>query len=197
MPRTKSNSQARERVLDTADRLFYREGIRAVGIDRIIAEADVAKMTLYAHFASKDDLILEVLARREQAVLEFFRVAMEKHDKRSKTSLLAFFAALKDLLASAEFRGCAFANAAIELADPSHPGPAFVRGYKRRFADFLRGLIAESIGASAAASVAPAVAMLVEGALVTAAIHGPRNVANTARGAAMALVKGAKRKSAV
>ncbi len=192
MPRTKSNSQARERLLDTADRLFYREGIRAVGIDRIIAEAGVAKMTLYAHFASKDALILAALARREEVVLEFFRSAMEKHRKRAKSSLLAFFAALKDLLGSAEFRGCAFANALIELADPSHPGPAFVRGYKRRFAKFLRGLIEESIGKEAAAKVAPAVAMLVEGALVTSAIHGPQNVADVARDASLVLIRGAQ-----
>ena len=61
MERTKSTSEARQRVLETADRLFYQDGIRAVGIDRIIAEAGVAKMSLYKHFPSKDDLILAVL----------------------------------------------------------------------------------------------------------------------------------------
>src|ERR1051325_11387651 len=105
MGRTRETSEARRRILETADRLFYLDGIRAVGIDRIIAEAEVAKMSLYKHFPSKDDLILAVLAYREQAVLAFFRAAMERHSKKTKNSLRAFFAALKDLFKSPGFRG--------------------------------------------------------------------------------------------
>ena len=77
-------SAARERILETADRLFYEEGVRAVGIDRIIAEADVAKMTLYTHFHSKDDLILAVLKHREECVSEFFRSAMARTVERHR-----------------------------------------------------------------------------------------------------------------
>ena len=73
MSKTKTRtSDARQRLIETAERLFYAEGIRAVGIDRIIAEAGVAKMTLYNHFASKDDLILAVLQYREEQVNEMF-----------------------------------------------------------------------------------------------------------------------------
>ena len=72
-------SEARQRLLETADRLFYQDGVRAVGIDRIIAEAGVAKMSLYKYFPSKDDLILAVLEHREENVLAFFRAAMERH----------------------------------------------------------------------------------------------------------------------
>ena len=128
MGRTKATSEARQRILETADRLFYQEGVRAVGIDRIIAEAGVAKMTLYTHFPSKDDLILAVLKYREQGVLEFFRSAMERHGKKAKNPLRAFFAALKEWFETPGFRGCAFQNAAVELADPAHPGTEFVRG---------------------------------------------------------------------
>src|SRR5262245_52040153 len=117
-----SASAARQRLLETADRLFYQEGFRAVGIDRIIAEAGVAKMSLYKHFPSKDDLILAVLQYREEGVLQFFRAAMERHGKKPKKPLRAFFAALKDLFESPGFRGCCFQNAAVELADPTHPG---------------------------------------------------------------------------
>src|SRR3954465_7327026 len=95
MGRTRETSEARQRILETADRLFYQDGIRAVGIDRIIAEAGVAKMSLYKHFPSKDDLILAVLQYREQSVLEFFHSAMERHGK-AKSPLRAFFAALKE-----------------------------------------------------------------------------------------------------
>jgi AcrR family transcriptional regulator len=187
MGRTREISEARQRILETADRLFYQDGIRAVGIDRIIAEADVAKMSLYKHFPSKDDLILEVLKYREEKVLEFFSTAMERHGKRVKDKLRSFFAALKDWFESPGFRGCAFQNAALELADPNHPGSDFVKGHKRRFQEFLAGLVEESIG-KAAAKVAPAVGLLVEGAVVTAVIQGSPDSVDIAREAAMKLV---------
>src|ERR1700733_12101698 len=141
MGRTPETSEARQRMLETADRLFYQEGVRAVGIDRIIAEAGVAKMTLYTHFPSKDDLILAVLKHREASVAGFFRLAMARHGKKAKSSLRAFFAALKEWFESPGFRGCAFQNAAVELADPTHPGSEFVRGHKERFGELLCGLV--------------------------------------------------------
>jgi AcrR family transcriptional regulator len=183
----RETSEARQRILETADRLFYRDGIRAVGIDRIIAEAGVAKMSLYKHFPSKDDLILAVLKYREDGVLGFFRSAMERHGKKAKNPLRAFFAALKDFFESPGFRGCPFQNAAIELADPAHPGTEFVRGHKQRFSEFLRGLVEETVG-KAATRVAPAVTILVEGALVTAVIQDNPDAADVARDAALKLV---------
>ena len=164
-------SDARRRILETADRLFYRDGIRAVGIDRIIAEAGVAKMSLYKHFPSKDDLILAVLKHREVGVSEFFRSAMERHGQMTKSPLRAFFAALKEWFESPGFRGCAFQNVAVELADPAHAGTEFVRGHKQRFGEFMRSLVEQSVG-KGATKVAPAVTLLVEGAIVTAVIQG-------------------------
>jgi AcrR family transcriptional regulator len=187
MERKQETSEARQRILETADRLFYQNGVRGVGIDRIIAEAGVAKMSLYKHFPSKDDLILAVLQYREVSILNFFRAAMERHGKKMKNRLRAFFAALKDFFESPGFRGCPFQNAAVELADPAHPGTAFARGHKQRFSEFLQGLVAESVG-KAAARVAPAVAILVEGAIVTAVIQGNPGAADVARDAALKLV---------
>ena len=187
MTRWPARQEMQERILETADRLFYQDGIRAVGIDRIIAEAGVAKMSLYKHFPSKDDLILAVLKYREEGVLEFFRSAMERHGKKAKNPLRAFFAALKEWFETPGFRGCAFQNAAVELADPAHPGTEFVRGHKERFSEFLHGLVEEAIGQSAE-KVAPAVALLVEGAVVTAVIQGTPDAADVARDAALKLV---------
>jgi AcrR family transcriptional regulator len=188
MGRTRAiTSEARRRILETADRLFYEEGLRAVGIDRIIAEASIAKMTLYTHFPSKDDLILAVLKHREECVSEFFRSAMERHGRKAKSPLRAFFAALKEWFESPGFRGCAFQNAVVELADPAHAGTEFVRGYKQRFGEFLRGLIEQSVG-KGAAKVAPAVTLLVEGAIVTAVIQGKPDAADVARDAALKLL---------
>ncbi len=160
--------------------------MRAVGIDRIIAEAGVAKMSLYKHFPSKDDLILAVLKHREESVLAFFRSAMERQSKKMKNPLRAFFAALKEWFETPDFRGCAFQNAAVELADAAHPGTEFVRGHKQRFGEFLRGLVEEAVGKSA--KVTPAVALLVEGAIVTAVIQGKPDAADVARDAALKLV---------
>src|SRR6185369_6300414 len=187
MGRTRETSEARQRILESADRLFYQDGIRAVGVDRIIAEAGVAKMSLYKHFPSKDDLILAVLKYREESVLEFFRSAMERHDKKAKTRLSAFFAALKDMFDSPGFRGCPFQNAAVELADPAHPGTEFVRGHKQRFSELLGGLVEQTVG-RAAAKVAPAINILVEGAIITAVIQGNPDAAEVAREAALKLV---------
>jgi AcrR family transcriptional regulator len=179
-----TTSEARQRILETADRLFYEEGVRAVGIDRVIAEAGVAKMTLYHHFPSKDDLILAVLQYREKNVTEFFRVAMDRH--KTKSPLRSFFAALKEWFESPGWRGCAFQNAAIELADPSHPGTAFVRGHKQRFFELLRSIVEKTFGKTT--KIAPVVALLVEGAIVTAVIHGTPTSADVARDAALKLV---------
>jgi AcrR family transcriptional regulator len=185
-----SPSKARQRLLETADRLFYRHGVRAVGIDTVIAEAGVAKMTLYTHFPSKDDLIVAVLRYREEQVLAFFTQAIDRHARRTDR-LRAFFAALREWFGSPDFRGCAFQNAALQLADPAHPGTEFVRGHKRRFTDLIRGFVEESVGLGAAKLV-PAIALLVEGAVVTAVIQGRPDPATIARDAALKLVESAK-----
>ncbi|MBN9522712.1 TetR/AcrR family transcriptional regulator [bacterium] len=185
MGRTRgATSEARQRILETADRLFYEHGVRAVGIDRVIAEAGIAKATLYVHFPSKDDLILAVLQYREKNVLEFFRAATGRHGR--KTPLRAFFAALREWFDSPGFRGCAFQNAAIELADPKHPGTEFVRGHKQRFFELIRGIVEETAGRSAT-KVAPVIALLVEGAVVTAVLQGRPDAADVAREAALKL----------
>lgn len=191
MERTQATSEARQRILETADRLFYQNGFRAVGIDRIIAEAGVAKMSLYKHFPSKDDLIVAVLQYREVQVLEFFRASIERNGRRTKDKLRAFFAALKEWFESPGFRGCAFQNAALELADPAHPGTQFVRDHKQRFTEILRGFVEESVGKSSTRLV-PMIALLVEGAIVTAVISGTPDAADVARDAALKLAGEAK-----
>jgi AcrR family transcriptional regulator len=187
MGRTRAASDARQRILETADRLFYAEGVRAVGIDRIIADSGVAKMTLYSHFRAKDDLILAVLQYREEQFMGWFEQAMERHRRLGKDRLRALFAALKEWFETPEFRGCAFINASVELADAGHPGSVFARQHKGRFHAFLAGLIEESLGKSAS-RLAPAVALLIEGAIVTAVIEGSPRPADVARDAALRLL---------
>jgi AcrR family transcriptional regulator len=189
MRKTRTNkSDARQRIVETAERLFYAEGVRSVGIDRVIAEAEVAKMTLYNHFPSKDDLILAVLQYREEKFDALFEKWMQQHVKAGMDRLEAFFAALEDWFKSPGFRGCMFINSCAELADANHAGSKFSAQHKERFHEMLKQIINECAGAKAADSTASAISLLVEGAIVTAVMEQSAKPADVARDAALALV---------
>lgn len=190
--RTKS-SDARQRIVETAERLFYAEGVRAVGIDRIIADAEVAKMSLYNHFASKDELILAVLQYREEKFDALFQKWMERHIEAGMDKLEAFFAALKNWFESPGFRGCMFINSHAELADAKHEGSKFSAQHKQRFHEMLKRIITQSSGAKAE-KMAPAIALLVEGAIVSAVMEQSSKPADVAKDAALALVGKSKKK---
>ena len=181
-------SEARQRIVETAEELFYAEGVRAVGIDRIIAEAEVAKMTLYKHFSSKDDLILAVVEYRERKFDAMFEKWMERHVKAGRDRLHAFFAALKDWFKSPGFRGCMFINTCAELADAKHPASKFSADHKERFHAMLKQIIRDEEGEKVAQAVAPAVALLVEGAIVSAVMLQSVESADVARDAAFGLI---------
>ncbi len=194
MSQARAKSDARQRIVETAERLFYAEGVRAVGINRIIAEAEVAKMTLYNHFTSKDDLILAVLEDREVQVNKMFAMSMKRHVRKGMDQLDAFFASLKDWFKSPGFRGCSFINASIELADARHPASRFSSEHKRGFHEMLRDIIVQTKGEKAA-SVAPEIALLVEGAIVTAAMDRTPETADVAKKAALMLISETSRKT--
>lgn len=194
MKSSKVTSEARQRILETAERLFYAEGVRGVGIDRIIAEAEVAKMSLYKHFPSKDDLILAVLKYREEKFGEMFATLMQRHADAGDDSLEAFFGALKDWFESTGFRGCMFINSRVELADTKHPGSKFSAVHKQRFREMLRQIVEESAGIRVAEATAPAISMLIEGAIITAMMQQSSEPAEIAKQAAFALIAKARRK---
>ncbi|PHR95096.1 MAG: TetR family transcriptional regulator [Blastopirellula sp.] len=186
-------SAARQRIIETAEKLFYAEGIRAVGIDRIIAEAEVAKMTLYNHFGSKDDLILAVLEYREEQFDRFLETTMQKFTNSGMDRLEAFFATLKQWFESKGFRGCSFINAAVELAECEHPASLFAAQHKRTFQSMIQEIVTEIAG-SKADSVAPAITLLIEGAIVTAMMQRNSNSADVALEAALALLPKKRKK---
>ncbi|QLY33633.1 TetR/AcrR family transcriptional regulator [Nocardia huaxiensis] len=126
-------SEARERLLDTATRLFYAEGIHTVGIDRIIAEAAIAKATFYRHFKTKDDLVVAYLTReyaRQKGVLEAV-------PGEGAESITAIFERLGELSCGPGFRGCPFLNAAVEFPNPDHAVRAIVDDYRGWFRDLM------------------------------------------------------------
>jgi AcrR family transcriptional regulator len=113
---------ARERILDTAYELFSRHGTRAVGVDRIIAECGVAKMTLYRNFASKDELILAFLERRDERwTRAWLQGEAERRAETPAGRLLAIFDVFADWFASDDFEGCSFINVMLEVANPEDP----------------------------------------------------------------------------
>ena len=150
-------------------------------------------MTLYNHFSSKDDLILAVLRYREEKFDGMFEKWMQRHVNKGMDRLEAFFAALKDWFDSTGFRGCAFINASVELADAQHAASQFSAEHKERFREMIREIITETRGTKAA-SVAPAIALMVEGAIVTAMMEQSSDPADVAKDAAMTLVSKAKRR---
>jgi AcrR family transcriptional regulator len=153
---------ARGRVLETATRLFYTEGIHTVGVDRIIAEAGVAKATFYHHFPSKDELVSAYLTAeyaRQRGVLSSL-------PGTGVDRIRTIFAKLAELSDGPGFRGCPFLNAAAEFADPAHPVREIVADYRDWFRGFMRTLLAES-GRSDAAEVAEFLLVLRDGVTVS------------------------------
>ena len=112
----------RERVSRAAYELFSREGVRAVGVDAVIARAGTAKMTLYRNFPSKDDLILDFLRRREQLwTREWLEAESQRRGESPREQLLAIFDVFSEWFSQPDFDGCSFLTTMIEINDPDHP----------------------------------------------------------------------------
>jgi AcrR family transcriptional regulator len=126
----------RQRLLDAAADLFYRQGIAAVGVDLVSKAAGVSKRTLYQQFGSKDQLIAESLDAQGPAILGWYMRAAGD-DAPPREQILAVFDGLGGWTASAAFRGCPFVNTAAELADPGHPARRVARDYKLRLRDYF------------------------------------------------------------
>jgi AcrR family transcriptional regulator len=113
---------AKERILLVASDLFYYEGIRAVGIDRIIAESGVAKASFYRNFATKDDLVVAFLEKRYRRSLDRIEEARNQHPDNPIEQLRYFFQEMTSRMKRPDFRGCPFMNTAVEFPAPDHPG---------------------------------------------------------------------------
>ncbi|KAI9131098.1 TetR/AcrR family transcriptional regulator [Acaryochloris sp. CCMEE 5410] len=177
----------RERILDTACELFYREGIQNVGIDRIIAESGVAKMSLYNHFKSKDALIEAFLRQRDQQWRDWFVTRVEEHSADPKQRLLSLFDVLQEWFESPNFRGCAFINATVELANPHHPGCQAALDHQLAVYQYIFDLV-KAEGLEPAEPVARQLLLLVQGAIVIAMMQDRPQAAAEAKSAATLLL---------
>jgi AcrR family transcriptional regulator len=171
---------ARERILAAAYELFSRDGIRAVGIDAIIARSGVARMTLYRHFASKDDLVLAFLQRREDVwTRDWLQAEVERRASEPGARLLAIFDVFDEWFRRADFEGCSFINVLLEIADPVSPVHRASATYLARIRSFVERLAAEA-GVEDAEGFARKWHILMKGSIVAAA-EGDREAARRAR----------------
>jgi AcrR family transcriptional regulator len=167
----------RERIVATASELFYRHGIRAVGVEAIAEAAGTNKMTLYRHFASKDELVAEYL-RRLAAAAAVFWDSLEKADPGNpRAQLRAWLKSVEEHVTDPDQRGCALANAAVELPDKDHPARCVIEQFKIAQRDRLVNLCG-SIGAAEPELLADELFLLLEGARVCAQSLGPQGPAS-------------------
>lgn len=183
-----SSTGARDRIVGTAYGLFCLYGIQAVGIDRIVAEAGVAKTTLYHHFRSKDDLVLAVLERRRDLWTRGWLVpAIERRGGSADERLLAAFDALDEWFRQDDYDGCFFANALLEARSPASPVVAAASAGLAEVREYLSMLAAEA-GAPDPQELARQLQIMMLGAIV-AAVEGNRAAAAEARPVAALLLE--------
>jgi AcrR family transcriptional regulator len=158
---------AGRRVLDVAADLFYRQGIHAVGVEAIAAEAGVTKKTLYACFGSKDQLVTAYLVERDQRWREWLDGWGAGRAASPQDELLAVFDALEAWMDRSDFRGCGFVNALAEIPESEHPARAVIIGQKRWMREYFEALAAKA-GVADPADFADSALLLYEGATVAA-----------------------------
>jgi len=175
-----------ERILATADKLFYTQGIRAVGVDTIAAEAGVSKRTLYNHYPSKDALIAAYLTTR------FKQIAPS--DAPAREQILGTFERLERIFQATGFRGCPFVNAVAEIGDPKHAASRIAIEFKEQRRQWFRELLAR-VGVKDPDALAVQLQILVDGAIATALVRNDPAVARSARAAAEILLDAASSRS--
>lgn len=182
MTRAAGRAAMQERILDTADRLFYGQGIRAVGVDTIAAEIGISKRTLYNHFPSKDELIVAYLSRRLKPAPPSQRPPVEQ--------ILAGFERLERTIGTGVFRGCPFVNAVAELKEPAHAANRVALAFKEQRRKGLRDLLVR-LSVDDPEGLSLQLLILIDGAIAAAIVRGDPKVATAAREAAIVLLKAA------
>jgi AcrR family transcriptional regulator len=165
----------RQRILGVAAELFYRHGIRAVGVEAIAEAAGTNKMTLYRHFSSKDELVAEYLRQTAKAENECWERYARRHPGDALAQLRLWLKDKADHAADRDERGCPVANAAIELADKDHPVRPVIEALKIEYRKRLVGLC-RSAGLREPESLADELHLVLEGARVTAQSVGPKGL---------------------
>lgn len=178
-PRRDGGRETHRRLLAAADELFYGGGIRSTGVNAVAERAGVTKMTLYAHFPSKDELVAAYLEDHDRRWRGFLEETLAEHDD-PREKLLAVCDAYRGWLTAGDLRGCAFINCAAEFPDPHQPARRVVREHKAGVRRRIEGLAAEA-GVVDPGILAERVFVVLEGAYVTGALEGDEGVLERAR----------------
>ena len=164
--------RAADRILDTARRLFYLEGIRAIGVDEIVRQAGVTKPSLYRSFASKDDLAASYLKVYDQEFWKRFDASVTAHPGDPRGQILAFLSRVGERAVMEGYRGCGMTNAAVEYPEPNHPARAVGEANKRELRRRLREMAA-GMGAADPDTLGDGLLLLIEGAYISGQLFGP------------------------
>lgn len=162
----------RSRILATADKLFYRDGIRSVGIDTIIAASGVAKASFYRAFESKDVLIEAFIKVRDQSYWNWWDGVVAKHPNNPRDLMHALLMGIADQISKPNFRGCPFLNTATELRDRDHPGKTIARKNKEKLRSRLEAICAD-IGSGDPKKTSIQLLLLIDGLYVSAPVMSP------------------------
>ncbi len=168
-------SPARERLVDTATRLFYREGLHTVGVDRLVAEASITRATFYRHFPSKDDLVVAYLDRVDCDLREAVTAAAT--GAAPAEAVEALVGLIGRTVCSANFRGCHFINASAEYPDPAHSVRQAVERHRRWFRTTVTEL-ARAAGHPDPDYAGQALSILHDGALVCGELDDPQTISS-------------------
>ncbi len=182
------NSAKRQQLIDTAIELFNAHGFHGVGIDRIAHAAHVSKKTMYHHFRSKEELILAALRHHDGLFRNNFMKAVQASAPTPRERLLAIFDVAQAWFGDNKFYGCMFINAVGEYSEPDTPIRDACKDFKRQLLAFFVELASEA-GLETPGEVAASLAILLEGAIVTAQVSGRPDSARTARHAAAVLIE--------
>lgn len=179
----------RERIVSAASKLFYAEGIRAVGVDAVAEAAGVTKRTLYYHFKSKDDLIAAYLEGRDQPNLKLFQKWFSEAEGGVASRVEGIFFNLARAARHPKWKGCGFLRTSAELASmPGHPAIRIGTAHKKKFEDWLRQAF-EAEGIVEAEELARQVLLLLDGSFAVVLLHRDPSYMETAGAAAASLVK--------
>ncbi|MEW9699544.1 TetR/AcrR family transcriptional regulator [Paenibacillus sp. SI8] len=183
---SESISAARQRLLDVASDLFYREGIRSIGVDTIVEKAGVGKATLYRHFPTKDDLIAAYLERNGNLHWQWFDKVVAEHDGSPKEQLLALIDATMEIMTEPGYRGCAQLNALAEFSEADHPAHRLAVEFKHALRLRLLQLCRKAGDGNEA--LADQLLLVINGALVSVPLLGPESPAIHLKAIAMQLI---------
>jgi AcrR family transcriptional regulator len=182
----------RDRILNTARELFYREGVRAVGVDTVVAQSGVAKTSLYRWFPSKDALIAAVIEAEARDRWAGWDYTAERSPDDAREQLRAQLAGIAKFVSSPRYRGCPFMNVTVEFADDQHPARLVAREVMEELRRRVRALI-DKVGVRDPAIVTDQIVMLVDGAFSGAQVFGKQGPQHLLVGAADALIDAQKK----